>query len=149
MELALWLHDVVYDPHQKNNELESALYAAYQLKKLGLPAHCVQQVRDLILVTQHPSNPLRYDEKVLVDIDLSILGADAEIFMQYEKNIRQEYCWVDDIVYCKERAKILQDFLVQKQLYQTDYFFEQKEQLARCNLENLIIILREQISIIQ
>ncbi len=142
VELALWFHDVIYHPKQKSNELESALYANQQLQKLNLSMHCIQQVEALILITQHPSTPLSYDEKILVDIDLSILGAHTTVFAEYERNIRQEYQWVDDSIYAQERIKVLRKFLEQKRLYHSDYFFERKEQIARQNLKHLIVSLR-------
>jgi predicted metal-dependent HD superfamily phosphohydrolase len=94
-------------------------------------------VHRLILITQHPSNPPSNDAKMLVDIDLSILGADKVIFAEYERNIRKEYSWVEASIYCIERRKVLRSFLTQQQIYQTDYFYTRREQQARDNIENL------------
>ncbi len=137
VELALWLHDVTYDPRSKTNELDSATYASEQLQKLNLPAHCIERVHQLILITQHPSNPQSDDAKILVDIDLSILGADKVSFAEYECNIRKEYRWVEASRYRIERKKVLQSFLAQPRIYQTDYFYKRKERQARKNLEGL------------
>ena len=71
---------------------------------------------------------------MLVDIDLSILGADKVSFAEYECNIRKEYRWVEALHYRIERKKVLQNFLVQR-IYQTDYFYKRKERQARKNLE--------------
>lgn len=134
VELALWFHDVIYDPKSQTNELDSAVYAALALDTMATPEEVICKVYHLILLTQHPSQPLDYDEKTLIDIDLSILGAEKGVFLVYESQIRSEYRWVEEGEYHREREKVLQHFLAQERLYQTDYFFEKREQQARKNL---------------
>lgn len=136
VELALWLHDVIYDPRSKTNEFDSAVYASEQLQKLNLSTQCIERVDKLILITQHPSNPQSNDAKILVDIDLAILGADKIGFAEYERNIRKEYRWVEASLYRIERRKVLQGFLAQRRIYKTDYFYKLKERQARNNLSN-------------
>jgi len=143
LELALWFHDVIYDPKSTTNERDSALYASDILQALGLSQQASTQVNHLILLTQHPSNPQTFDEQILIDIDLSILGAESSGFAIYEKNIRQEYCWVDEKTYRSERAKVLASFLVQPRIYQTDYFFTASEQRARKNIDQLLETLSQ------
>jgi len=134
VELALWFHDVIYNPRSESNEVDSAEYAKQALQTLALSEEAIQVIEHLILLTQHPSQPQTYDEQILLDIDLSILGAEKSGFALYNENIRREYRWVDDVIYQKERAKVLANFLAQTRIYHTKYFFDKKEILARKNL---------------
>jgi hypothetical protein len=49
-------------------------------------------VHQLIMATCHAALPTTPDQALLVDIDLSILGADSERFDEYEVQVRQEIC---------------------------------------------------------
>ena len=138
VELALWFHDIIYDPKSASNELDSAEYASVQLQKLNLSTKLIKQVHSLILLTAHPSYPQTSDEKILIDIDLSILGADRAVFDRYERNIRKEYKWVDNQTYRAERAKLLKQFLKQSSIYQTSHFIESQEQQAQKNIQYLL-----------
>lgn len=61
----------------------------------------------------------------MLDIDLAILAATPERFIQYEQQIQQEYSWVDPEVYSIKRKEVLMNFYQSEPLYQTAYF--QKE----------------------
>ncbi|MCK5918607.1 MAG: hypothetical protein KAG34_09285, partial [Cocleimonas sp.] len=54
VELALWFHDVIYDPSSKTNEFDSAVYASEQLQKLNLSTQSIDRIHNFILITQHP-----------------------------------------------------------------------------------------------
>jgi predicted metal-dependent HD superfamily phosphohydrolase len=80
--LALFFHDAIYDTHahDNDNEEKSAGLARQVLAAVGAEEPLQSDVRDLILATRHAAMPETNDQKVLVDIDLSILGADSERF---------------------------------------------------------------------
>ncbi len=137
-ETAIWFHDVIYDPLRHDNEAMSAAYAKHFLKSIKIPDHEIAKIERLILLTKHPSDPLREDEKYLIDIDLSILGAETALYDQYEKWIRQEYVLVSDEVFRKGRGEVLRAFLVQEYIYHTDYFRQKLEKRARENLERAL-----------
>jgi len=65
---------------------------------------------DLIMITQHSALPQTHDEKVLVDIDLSILGESMEHFDEYDRQVRQEYAWVADDIFKEKRREVLGGF---------------------------------------
>ena len=127
IELALWFHDAIYDPKAHDNEARSAEWAAREVGELA------GTVERLILVTKHHL-PAAEDEKLLTDIDLSILGAPPERFAEYERQIRIEYAWVPEDIYERERAKVLQRFRERKHIYSTTYFRDLLEAQARRNL---------------
>lgn len=134
VELALWLHDVIYDPTQNDNEDRSARYAEAVLGRLGVSPGVIGKVVTSIEVTQHPSVPKHHDEALMVDIDLSILAAPAEAYRTYAAQIRQEYRHVPEALYCEGRAKVLECFLHQAAIYHTPGFRERNEAEARANL---------------
>lgn len=134
VELALWLHDLVYDPHASDNEEKSALAAQEFLIELKCPERTARSVTELILITKHTKSPLTQDAKVIVDIDLLILGQPAGLFDFYEKGIRVEYAWVPEDTYRTERAKVLRGFLDKSSIYYTDRFEVLYGSQARENL---------------
>jgi predicted metal-dependent HD superfamily phosphohydrolase len=85
LEVAIWLHDVIYDPEKSTNEQLSADFAVELLSAIGTDPKKIHIINDLLLCTKHPSIPVSNDEKYLIGIDLSILGADKETYAQYSK----------------------------------------------------------------
>ncbi len=134
VELAIWFHDVIYDPQAKDNEAQSAEWFASCAREAELPELLRAEVHRLILTTQHKALPQTAAEQLLVDVDLSILGAETEAFAEYERQIRQEYAWVANKDFCAGRAAVLEQFLQRQCIYHTGYFFERYELRARENL---------------
>ncbi len=141
VELALWFHDSIYIPRKSNNELKSAEWAQAFLNANQAQVDVVRRVYNLIMVTRHNVPASTKDEEVLLDIDLSILGAKPEIYEQFENAIRKEYKWVPWFLYKKKRKEILESFLNRERIYITDYFFEELESQARFNLASAILKL--------
>jgi len=132
-QVALLYHDLFYAPKRKDNEEKSAEYAFELLNKSNFDN--AQKVKDLILLTKHPSIPKTQDEMLLLDIDLSILGEEQSIYEIYEENIRKEYIDVPKVMYSFGRKKLLKKFLAQERLFHTDYFYKKYEDQARTNLK--------------
>jgi predicted metal-dependent HD superfamily phosphohydrolase len=134
VELALWFHDAIYDTIRKDNEARSAEWARESALAGGLSSEQATRVYELILVTMHDAVPADRDAIVLVDVDLSILGADAARFDEYELQIREEYKWVPGPLYRKARRQILRGFLERERIYSTEYFSGAHEGRARANI---------------
>lgn len=131
-----WLiHDIIYDLRRSDNEEESASLAYALAIKMNLGYKFASSVSNLILITKHTKKPETIDEKLLIDIDLSIFGQEEKIFDEYEKSIRKEYSWVPEKTYKTERAKMLRMFLNRNPLYQTPEIREKYEEKARKNLQ--------------
>lgn len=135
IEFAIWFHDAIYDTRAKDNEERSAGIAAEALLKASLPNKLISYVSGLILATRHTIMPTGWDKKLLVDIDLSILGKSSEEFDEYERQIRQEYNWVPDHDFAIGRSELLESFLGRKYIYSTDFFRKRYEADARANME--------------
>jgi predicted metal-dependent HD superfamily phosphohydrolase len=142
IELALYWHDVVYDPQVAGNEERSAALAVQQLQQEQVDAATITTVHQLILATKHTVAPTNPDAILLVDVDLSILGRSTAEFDRYEANIRREYCWVPGAVYRAKRAEILEQLLQRPHIFQTAVFQGQYEELARQNLRRSLQQLR-------
>lgn len=134
IELALWFHDAVYDPHKQNNEDLSAAWARSAAAEAGLPSEVCDRIYNLVRVTASHNRPGTSDEALLIDIDLAILGASPDRFEEYEQGIRNEYSWVPSLIFAVKRRSILEKFLQRETIFHTQYFIERYEQQARLNL---------------
>ena len=134
VELALWFHDAIYDTQAGDSELRSAEWAVAELRAAGASPAVSDSVRALILVTRHDAVPSGDDAQLLTDIDLAILGATRERFLEYEDQVRSEYAWVPGDIFRRERAKLLRRFLARPSIYTTRFFREMLEENARRNL---------------
>jgi predicted metal-dependent HD superfamily phosphohydrolase len=143
IELALWFHDAVYDVRGQDNEERSAVWAEDVARRAGLPERVAAGIRGLIVATKHDAMPDSTDSRLLVDIDLAILGAPVERFDEYERQVRQEYAWVPDALFRQKRREILETFLARPRIFSTDYFRSKYEAQARNNLERSIAALRD------
>lgn len=142
VELALWFHDAIYDPRAKDNEAQSAGWAVRVMRDAGLPADAGERVRGLIMKTCHDAMPDTADARVLVDIDLAILGAHATRFDEYERQVRQEYAWVPGFLFRRRRREVLEGFLGRPAIYSTSFFNGMLEKKARENLARSLSALR-------
>jgi predicted metal-dependent HD superfamily phosphohydrolase len=142
VELALWLHDVVYDPRGQDNEQHSGAFAEQLLRDLGCTKKTVAQVRRLIVATRHEALPHSYEGKLVCDIDLAILGADPKRYSQYARQIRREYSWVPLDRYREGRASFLERFLARPKIYQTPELAH-LERRARENLARELVLLSD------
>lgn len=134
LELAIWFHDLVYDTKAPDNEERSAEAAEDFLR--GTPI--AEDVANLIRATKHDSAPCSMDAKILCDIDLSILGAEASRYAAYAKAIREEYAWVSMDDYTAARTQVLSRFLSRPQIYVLPEFRDLYERQARLNLQSEI-----------
>ena len=132
--IALWFHDAVYDTSRHDNEAESADWARRVLRDAGADALVADRVHALILATRHSEEPVTPDAKLLVDIDLAILGAEPARFAEYERQIRDEYGFVPETVFREKRADILRGFLERPALFATSAYAVRCDGAARANL---------------
>ncbi len=143
VEFAIWYHDCIYDSTRKDNEDMSASKAYDVALMLGQSFGFADKVAGLIDATKHRRTPpWSQDAKLIIDIDLSILGQSDAVFDEYEENIRKEYRFVPDDFFRSGRAEILQSFLDRPSIYYTDFFKAKYEEPARRNLKRSIAKLK-------
>jgi len=82
IELTAWFHDYVYNTQAKDNEIKSAIYATETLTRLNLDRKIIDLVIQIILSTQkHQPLINNTDNLLFLDLDLSILGAAGDRFL--------------------------------------------------------------------
>jgi len=137
VEMALWFHDAIYDVKGHANEQRSADWGRDALLAAGVAPESAQQVHDLVMATRHTAVPSGRDEQLLVDIDLSILGAERTRFDEYEQQIRKEYSYVPGFLFRRKRKEILRGFMDRPTIYSTPHFHGRLEGRARDNLRRV------------
>ena len=147
--LALFYHDVIYEPTCVNNELKSAEYAVEALSSYLTAEQC-QYIYALIMMTaSHQIDDIdknldkakESDAAYLLDMDLSILGASWPEYEQYAQAVRQEYAHISNVNYRVGRISVLKGLLAHPTLYLTDYYHSRLEEQARENIKREIKIL--------
>lgn len=141
VELALWFHDAVYDVKRTDNEAKSAHWARAVALQAGVAKPAAQRIHSLVLVTAHEAIASDVDQQIVVDVDLSILGAPSERFEEYERQIRTEYAWVPEDLFRERRCEILAQFLARPKIFSTKTFLERYEARARENLARSLAAL--------
>ena len=133
IEVALWFHDAVYNTTQSNNEEQSAEWAQRYLTEKAVDPQSVARIVEMIIATKtHQSQSV--DSALMVDIDLGVLGASAEVFEAYDAAIRKEFHWVPAVQYCAGRSQVLSSFLNREAIYQTGAMHSLYEAQARKNI---------------
>lgn len=140
--LALWFHDAVYDVHAGDNEARSAEWAVEALSAAGVALAVSARVRALVMATRHGQpgahSPADPDTRLLLDVDLAILGAPAARYAEYERQIRAEYAHVPPALLEPRRRQLMAGFLAREPLYLTDQMRGQREAQARRNLAGAV-----------
>jgi len=143
VETAIWYHDVIYTTRGSisiSDELASAHWAHTDLMQSGARSSVADSVYRLILFTEDHWCPISEDERLVSDLDLSILGAQFHVFCEtYEEGIRKEYGWAHDADYYLGRKDFVSKFLAKRHnsetpIYYTDFFRKKYEKRAWDNL---------------
>jgi predicted metal-dependent HD superfamily phosphohydrolase len=134
--LSVAYHDIVYNPLKKDNEVRSASIAVDRLNKLNVSVDRREKCREQILSTRMHAASENPDTNYFTDADLSILGADAELYLEYSHRVRKEYKYFPDLLYKPGRKKVLMRFLAMINIFKTKYFQDNYEAQARFNLTN-------------
>ncbi|MCP4438631.1 MAG: hypothetical protein GY810_06765 [Aureispira sp.] len=141
-DLAIWFHDAVYNTKKKDNELQSAQLARELLMPF-LEVDEVKFIQQLILSTEGHKPRLKHPDNLLfLDFDLAILATEWSTYSKYSDAIEQEYKkWYSFFLYGAGRRKVLKHFLEREEIYFSEAFKANYEDIARANLEREITIL--------
>jgi predicted metal-dependent HD superfamily phosphohydrolase len=133
--LAVWWHDLVYDPRAQDNEAKSADIARDRLDALGAKPDVVEETHRLILMTRnHWDGGSAGDGDYFLDADIAILGAPDETYDAYAAAVRQEYSFVPDDAFRAGRSKFLESVLARPRLFRTEAFESAYAPQARANI---------------
>lgn len=139
-DLAILLHDIVYDPARSDNEAASAVWARGRLRTLGFPSDQIDTVARYIELSRHDAiaiagiDPVS-DLALFLDLDLSILAAEPAAYRDYTRAIRCEYAVYPDLIYRPGRARVLRRFIERPAIYASQHFGTRWETAARRNIE--------------
>ena len=142
IELALWFHDVEYDPGARDNELKSA----ERFKRVAagnMDPDLIEQIYRLILSTIHNGPPQAVDEQYVVDIDLSGFGLPWHDFVKDSINVRNEFPDLTDCAFAKNNGGFLKRLLSRPSVYSTEFFKNLYELQARENMKKQIALLKD------
>ncbi|TPX36977.1 hypothetical protein SmJEL517_g01023 [Synchytrium microbalum] len=147
VELAIWFHDVIYDPTRHDNEEQSIVVFEKYAVDASIEPTVAEEVTTMIRATishKLPETGVTDDLKLFLDFDLEVLSWLWSDYEEYSKAIRQEYIHMPDSDYTAGRAGVLERFLGRPRLYFSEEFFATREQRARGNLRKEIEILKQQ-----
>jgi len=142
VEIAIWFHDIVYDPHRSDNEEQSATLACLELQRLAASSALRDSVAALVRATTHRAAVTDPDQQLIVDADLSGLGHGWPVVAASSRNIRREYAFVPEDDYVNHRRSLLQSFLGRPFIYYGWHFRDRYEQQARANIQRELGCLR-------
>lgn len=141
IDLAIVFHDAVYDIARADNEARSVDLLHAQAGSAAAEARICAAAAMIRATAAHgPSaDPAT---RLLLDLDLAVLGAPPVAYAAYAAAIRREYAAVPEAAWRVGRAGILDRFLARSRLYQTDLFHDRLEAAARTNLAAEVDALR-------
>lgn len=133
VELAIWYHDIIYDPRADDNERRSADYFRRHAGP-SLEDALVRRVVQLIIATEHREVPDDPDEAFMVDIDLASFARPWRDFCSDSDRVRAEFPQMGDAEFTRGQARFLQSLLDREHFYATAFFQERYEAMARSNV---------------
>jgi len=141
VELAIWFHDVIYQPGASDNERRSAdLFL--ELSGDRAEPELRAAVDDLIMVTVHPFPPRTGDQRYVVDIDLSSFGLPWKEFLRDSVAVREEFPHLSDAEFYPGQSKFLESLIARPHFCYTEFFRARHEQRARDNIAGYLEALR-------
>ncbi|CAN5681198.1 hypothetical protein BH10BDE1_BH10BDE1_00110 [soil metagenome] len=136
IELALWYHDIIYQPFSKTNERDSAERLFRELSNYKTDLR-FKLANEMILASANhlAAEPSTEAVALFLDLDMGILGQQPKDYQAYARNIRLEYAKVPALLFYRGRKKLLKNWISQP-IYRTNYFKEHFEAQAKQNLKN-------------
>lgn len=139
LELALWLHDCIDEPMAPDNEERSSQVGREFAGRLRGAVDDAAAVERLILATTHGATAVNDPGAagltgIIVDADLSILGAAPADYDAYAAAIRAEHAAVPEDRYRAGRRQFIESMLARQAIFATDRGRTLWEPAARANL---------------
>jgi predicted metal-dependent HD superfamily phosphohydrolase len=115
IQLAIFFHDIVYNPQSAFNEEDSNdVFLQFVAECNSQPlSHCATKVFAITKMTKSHKMPdnADFNMKFFSDIDMAILGSSRKRYQKYAAQIRLEYSFVEFNTYCIKRSEFLQSCL--------------------------------------
>jgi predicted metal-dependent HD superfamily phosphohydrolase len=151
--LALFFHDAIYVAGRKDNEAKSAELATRTLAELSDVAESEREEISVMIMhtaSHHAVGKPSNDAKKMLDIDLSILGAEWPMYEAYAAGVRREFCpaVVSDFKFNIGRLKFLRSVQQQTNIFLTEEMRSRREQVAKENIAREIRELEQEAGLI-
>ena len=141
VEMAIWFHDIVYQPDAGDNEENSATLFRYLVTPYLQP-DLINKVCKIILATKHIDAPENADQAFMLDIDLSSMGLPWKYFCRDANDLRTESSNTSNRRYYSEKLKFYDVLLKKPTIYYSDFFSELYEGQARKNIVSYSTLLK-------
>jgi len=141
--LAIFFHDTVYDPRAQDNEERSAALFRDLCSADASNRNHIEPVAEMIIATAVHAATSDPATRLLLDLDLRVLGGAAEQYAAYARAVRAEYSFVPEQAWRDGRSAVLKRFLERDRIFQTNYFSGKHEAQARTNIAAEIEALAE------
>ena len=142
VEMAIWFHDLVYDTHAQDNELQSARHFVESAND-SMEAEFKAMVYDLIMTTAPPRMPKTTDQEFMLDIDLSSFGLPWDDFVRDSTAVRRESKQLSDAEFFPGQRAFLESLVNRQHFYFTEFFRSRIERAARSNITRHLENLRD------
>ncbi len=149
--IAIWFHDCIYTFTSGHDERMSQEILFSSLGHFKIPG--LSNISRMIELTTGHTNPITQDEKLFVDIDLSILGSESGVYKEYSKAIFNEFKNFHpvpeglnktfDDMFKHGRIAFLKDMLGRSSIYKSQACKNRFESEARFNILTEINELEE------
>ena len=138
IELAIWYHDIVYQPGRGDNEADSVARLKADLGA-GLPPAIIDRLSAMILATKHARGSASDDDilRTFLDIDMAVVGLSPLGFTAYETAISAEFATAPRLMFRFLRKRFLKGLLA-GDVFLTSSFRERYEVVAKKNIRDLL-----------
>jgi predicted metal-dependent HD superfamily phosphohydrolase len=140
VELALWYHDVIYEPTGRDLEERSIERLSEDCAELRVAQGHALAATECVRATAHTggANPAGPAAETTSDIDLSILARDPLRFMEYEYAVEEEHAGVWRPAFILARGRFLASLVASPSIFCTAPFRKRLESRARANISALL-----------
>lgn len=143
VEMAVWFHDIVFDPMARDNEQRSA--ALFEIAgKADFAVRFLRSVSEIIIATKHNHAPDQESTAYMLDIDLSSMGLPWEHFFQDTIDIHTELSGIPEKRIYSDKLEFFNALLKRPNIFYTRYFSTCYEEQARENMIHYISLLNAQ-----
>lgn len=133
VQIATWLHDIVYEPGSSCNEVDSAMIARAILPDLGVARADIELIAQMIECTKDHV-PNSWQAAMLCDLDLCSLASLPDVYRDNSEKIKQEFAAFAGSQQGMGRNAFIDRFLSRERIFSTELFYKIFEEQARENL---------------
>ncbi len=133
VKIAVWLHNIVYEPGSSYNEADSAMIAKTILPDLGVTRVDIKLIAQMIECTKDHV-PNSWQAAMLCDLDLCSLASLPDVYRENSEKIGREFAAFAGSLQSAGRNAFIDRLLSRERIFSTDLFYKIFEGQARVNL---------------